>query len=372
MYYYKPRPCDYRRADDAEEQLRSRIEATFDALQAMGYDLEQVKWGFADEVAAQLHSNNARFWAFEPHDYFDYLFRLCLQYFDFFMKKRGTSFRLLKHILICSLYISVIASCTTVKPVPPPPAQLEYFQSKDLTFPAYLETTVPQISKIQVGDILGIIVSSLNKESNEIMNFYNISSLPLASFSPDGGSGGASSQPLGYPVDSLGNVSIPLIGKQKIEGLTIQQAEEKVRAEVEKSLKDPAVNIRFMNHKFTVLGEVGRSGIFNLLNDHTTLIEAVTVAGDLTAFGKRDSIKVIRSVNGKREIGVVSMRSREVFSSPYFYVRNDDIIYVEPTKDKAIPQPQQPQEQPSKFIQRAPFYLSFITTLVSLFYLFSR
>lgn len=67
MYYYKPRPCDYRRADDAEEQLRSRIEATFDALQAMGYDLEQVKWGFADEVAAQLHSNNARFWAFEPH-----------------------------------------------------------------------------------------------------------------------------------------------------------------------------------------------------------------------------------------------------------------------------------------------------------------
>lgn len=67
MYYYKPRPRDYRRADDAQEQLRSRIEATFDALQAMGYDPQQVKWGFADEVAAQLHSNNARFWAFEPH-----------------------------------------------------------------------------------------------------------------------------------------------------------------------------------------------------------------------------------------------------------------------------------------------------------------
>jgi hypothetical protein len=65
MYYYKPRPCDYRRADDAEEQLRARIQATFDALQAMGYDLQQVKWGFADEVAAQLHSNNARFWAFD-------------------------------------------------------------------------------------------------------------------------------------------------------------------------------------------------------------------------------------------------------------------------------------------------------------------
>lgn len=67
MYYYKPRPRDYRRADDAEEQLRSRMAATFDALQAMGYDPQKVRWGFADEVAAQLHSNNARFWAFEPH-----------------------------------------------------------------------------------------------------------------------------------------------------------------------------------------------------------------------------------------------------------------------------------------------------------------
>jgi len=66
MYYYKPRPCDYRRSDDAQEQLRGRIRATFDALGAMGYDPGQVGWGFADEVAAQLHSNNARFWAFEP------------------------------------------------------------------------------------------------------------------------------------------------------------------------------------------------------------------------------------------------------------------------------------------------------------------
>lgn len=66
MYFYKPRPRDYRRSEDAPEQLADRIEATFDALQAMGYDLERVRWGFADETAAQLHSNNARFWAFQP------------------------------------------------------------------------------------------------------------------------------------------------------------------------------------------------------------------------------------------------------------------------------------------------------------------
>ncbi|RCR67636.1 polysaccharide biosynthesis/export family protein [Larkinella punicea] len=269
-----------------------------------------------------------------------------------------------KVIFIGCFLVFQLSSCKSVKP---PPPQFEYFQSKDLTFPASIETAVPQISKIQKGDILGIIVSSLNKESNEILNFYNVSSLPLATFSP--GAAGAGNQPLGYPVDSLGNVSMPLIGKQKLEGLTLQQAEERIRLEVEKTLKDPAVNIRFMNHKFTVLGEVGNVGTFNLLNDQTTLIEAITAAGDLTVYGKRDSITVIRSVKGKREIGKVSLRNREVFTSPYFYVKHDDIIYVEPTKDKTLP----PQPQPtSLFVQRAPIYLSLFTTFLSVFYLISR
>ena len=276
---------------------------------------------------------------------------------------------------LCGVYalIVLLSSCATVKPTLPPPPQLEYFQSEDSTYPAYIETVTPQISKIQEGDILGIIVSSLNKESNDIMNFYNISSLPLASFSPGSESGASRTQPLGYPVDSLGNVYIPLIGRQKLDGLSIHQAEDKIRGEVEKSLKDPAVSIRFMNHKFTVLGEVGHSGIFNLLNDHTTIIEAVTAAGDLTIFGKRDSIKVIRTIGNKREIGFVNFRSRAVFTSPYFYLRNDDIIYVEPTKDKVIPLPQQPpQQQPSLFMQRAPFYFGILTTLISLVFLFGR
>lgn len=270
----------------------------------------------------------------------------------------------IKSCLISTLFIIQLSSCKTVKP---PPPQLEYFQSKDQTFPASVETIAPYVSKIQVGDILGIIVSSLNKESNEILNFYNVSSLPLATFSP--GAAGAGSQPLGYPVDSAGNVSMPLVGKQKLGGLTLQQAEEKVRIEVEKTLKDPAVDIRFMNHKFTVLGEVGSVGTFNLLNDQTTLIEAITAAGDLTMYGKRDSITVIRSVNGKREIGKVNLRNREVFTSPYFYVKHNDIIYVEPTKDKIIPQQPQPT---STFIQRAPIYLSLFTTFLSVFYLISR
>lgn len=278
--------------------------------------------------------------------------------------------KLIHTIIVCCSIAFFLSSCATIKP---PTSKFEYFQSNDPRFPASIETIAPQISRIQKGDILGIIVSSLNKESNEIMNFYNISSLPLASFSPGGsGGGGSGSQPIGYPVDSLGNVAIPLIGKVRLDGLTIQQAEEKVRVEVEKTLKDPAVNIRFMNHKFTVLGEVGNVGIFNLLNDHTTLIDAITVAGDLTTYAKRDSIKVIRSVNGRREIGLVSLRNREVFTSPYFYIRNDDIIYVEPTKDKQLPLPQQEQVKNSAFYQRFPIFLSLVTTVLTVVALVSR
>ncbi len=268
------------------------------------------------------------------------------------------------NLLIASLVSFQFSACKTVKA---PPTRLEYFVGKDSIFPAQIKTVVPQVTKIAKGDILGIIVSSLNKEANETFNFYNVSSLPVTTFSA--GSSGGSTQPIGYPVDSVGDVAIPMIGKQKLEGLTLQQAEEKIRVRIEQTLKEPTVNIRFMNHKFTVLGEVGNVGIFNLLNDNTTIIEALTAAGDLTIYGKRDSIKVIRDYGGRREIGRVSLRSREVFVSPYFYVRNDDIIYVEPTKDKVLPAT---PEQPSLFIQRAPLFLTLASTILSLVFLVTR
>jgi polysaccharide export outer membrane protein len=275
-------------------------------------------------------------------------------------KKNHTG--LISIILAGLIPIFSFSSCGTFKA--PPLPQLEYFQGRNLRYPTSIETVEAKISTINQGDILGIIVSSLNKESNEIMNFNNISSLPLTTFSP--GVPGASSQPLGYPVDSLGNIALPIVGKIKVGGLTLQKAEEIIRIELDKTLKGSAVNIRFMNHKFTVLGEVGQVGIFNLLNDHTTIIEALTAAGDLSIYGKRDSITVIRVDKGKREIGKVNLRNRNVFTSPYFYIRNDDIIYVEPTKDKIIPKP------PSIFVQRAPIYLSILTTTLTLFYLVSR
>jgi polysaccharide biosynthesis/export protein len=92
-----------------------------------------------------------------------------------------------------------------------------------------------------------------------------------------------------------------------------------------------------MNHKYVVLGEVNRVGAFSLLDDRTTIVDALASAGDMSVFAKRDSVTIIRDMNGKRVIDVVNMVNRDVFTSPYFYLRNGDIIYVEPLPEKRLP-----------------------------------
>ena len=279
------------------------------------------------------------------------------------MYNRCCVFRHPTLLFLCFASMLWFSSCSTIPRVPQ--SQLGYFQADSSGFPASIETQMPQVSKIQRDDILAIIVSSLNKESNEILNFANVNSLPVSVFS--GGAGGGGSQPLGFPVDSAGYVAMPLVGTVQVAGLTLQKAEARIRTELEKSIKEPIVNVRFMNYKFSILGEVGNIGTYNLLDDRTTILEAIALAGDLSVFAKRDSIVVIRNTNGKREIGLVNLRDRSVFTSPYFYLRNGDIIYVEPNRNKVLPEvPYQIQPPPSLFFQRLPLVLSLIS-IVALF-----
>jgi polysaccharide export outer membrane protein len=211
-----------------------------------------------------------------------------------------------------------------------------FFQDKVAGYPASVDVYIPQVSRIQKEDLLGITVSSLNKESNDILNFSNVNPLSLAAL-PGGGGGGA--QPIGYSVDSSGYIVMAFIGKIQVGRLSLESAQEKIRASLNVFIKEPAVNIRFMNHKYVVLGEVNKAGTYNLLDDRTTLIDAIASAGDLSIFAKRDSITIIRIVNEKRVIGKVSLMNRDIFKSPYFYIRNGDVIYVEPIAEKVIPQP---------------------------------
>lgn len=245
----------------------------------------------------------------------------------FFNMKNIQNIKLLLSVVMFSLFLS---SCVSTKNV-------TYFQGSDpLDTVRYstLKTITPLIPKIQPDDILAVTVSSLSAESNEVFNFQNVTPLITSNFPGVSNSGMARNQPLGYLVDPAGNIEMPLIGKVHVAGLALEEAGIVIKQELSKYLKEPTANVRYLNQKFTVLGEVNRPGIYNLLDNHTSLPEVLGVAGDLTIFGRRDNVMLMRISDGKREVVKLNLNSREVLETPYYYIRSGDIIYVEPTKGK--------------------------------------
>lgn len=239
--------------------------------------------------------------------------------------------KIFNHCKLLSIFllIPLINACVTTK-------NITYFQGKGVVDTVRYSTLTkiePAIPKIQTDDILAVTVSSLSEESNIIFNFSNINALTTTSF-PGSLNGGARNQPLGYLVDPAGNIEMPLIGKAKITGLSLEEAGTLIKGKLGNFLKEPTVNVRLLNHKFTVIGEVNRPGVYNLLDSHTTLLEVIGMAGDLTIYGRRDNLMLIRTTNGKREIVKIDLTSRNFMDSPYYYIQNADMIYVETMKGK--------------------------------------
>lgn len=230
------------------------------------------------------------------------------------------------YLLVIFGIISTLTSCVQTK-------EIVYFQG-DTTKYIVMQVPPPMIKKIQPKDILAVVVSSLSDESNAVFNLPNLNALTFSNFTINPGTG--RSQPVGYTVDSLGFVSLPLIGKIHLSGLTLFAASDTITTRLNKYLKEPTVSVRILNHKFSVLGEVNRPGVYNLLEDRVTIPEALGLAGDLTIFGKRNNILLIRERTiGKRELVRIDLTSRDILSSPYYYIEQNDVIYVEPLKTRA-------------------------------------
>lgn len=136
-----------------------------------------------------------------------------------------------------------------------------------------------------------------------------------------------------YVVSPDGYITFPTLGNIKVAGLTLQEVKQLI-TEGLNTLQNPVVNVRLLNFRFTVLGEVNNPMTFTLPEEKVTLIEALGMAGDLTNYGNRANILIIREQDGKRMYGRVNLHSRQLFSSPYYYLRQNDKIYVEPTKGK--------------------------------------
>ena len=140
-----------------------------------------------------------------------------------------------------------------------------------------------------------------------------------------------------YLVNNKGEIDFPVIGRLEVGGLTKNEAEDLIRERLKPYLKEsPIVTVRMANYKISVLGEVARPGSFTIGNEKVNVLEALAMAGDMTIYGVRDNVKLIREdVNGKREIINLNLNNAEVVTSPYYYLKQNDIIYVTPNKTKA-------------------------------------
>jgi len=173
------------------------------------------------------------------------------------------------------------------------------------------------IVTIQPDDILEIKISGKNAETANDFNFKG-----------GGYAQGQWSNP-NYLVDKDGFIEVYKIGKVKIAGLSIDSLKTKLTEVITPHLKDATVVVRFINFRFTILGEVKSQGTFTVLNEKVSILEALGYAGDMTQFAKRSKVRVIRDSSGFREIGVVNFNQKTLFTSPYYYLRRNDVILVE-------------------------------------------
>lgn len=179
----------------------------------------------------------------------------------------------------------------------------------------------PDIS-IRQNDIISITMNSLSPESNLL---FSSNKNPSADPSSKG-----------YRVNKNGNINLPLIGDFKIEGMTIEEAQTGIEAALSQHVKKPEVEVQIVNFKITVIGEVNKPSTFVINDEKVNLLEALGMAGDMTVYGKRDNVLIIRTEDGHKTMKRLDLNRQETLNSPYFNLRQNDIVYVEPDRAKAI------------------------------------
>jgi polysaccharide biosynthesis/export protein len=236
-----------------------------------------------------------------------------------------------KKTTLCSkLHFYVLAVLLLVNPACSQ-RNLVYFS--DLPRAANNESPISNYSQptIQPDDILSVSVSSLNPESNVLFN-----NVILPTSANSGQVIAATKVNEGYTVDKSGFINFPVIGKIMVAGLTKEQAIEKMTNEIKVHVKNPIVNIKFLNFKVTVIGEVNKPNTFVVDTEKINVLEALGLAGDMTAFGKRDNVLIIREKQGVRRTTRINLNGKDVLNSPYFYLQQNDIVYVEPSNREKV------------------------------------
>lgn len=222
-------------------------------------------------------------------------------------------------VLIGLVLTSLLSGCVSSK-------KLVYFQGQPTTADS-VRLADRFMPTVQPGDILTVRVSSLSPEAT---TFFNPPSATMPIDRMLTPTATALPELTGYLVNPDGTLELPLVGKVKIGGLTTVQATDRIREELKTYLKEPTVNIRNQNFRVSVMGEVARPSLFTIPNEKITMLEALSLAGDITIYGRRDNVLLIREVDGLRTFTRLDLTGRDLFRSPYYYLRPNDVIYVEP------------------------------------------
>lgn len=231
-------------------------------------------------------------------------------------KKLNLQSNFLLLTVTCITILFFQSSCNSYKKVP-------YFQ--DLSRTQITKENIDNYTTftIQPHDQLSISVSSKNPEADAVFgnNQQNAGTNP----------GNAN---YGYTVNENGQVKLPLLGLVKVTGLSTDQLSEQLQKSLAPYLSVPTVTVTVVNFKVAVLGDVLRPNIYTSNSERLTIPEALSLAGDLNITGKREDIVLVREKDGKREYIPIDLTSKEIFKSPYFYLKSNDLIYVTPNKSK--------------------------------------
>lgn len=218
----------------------------------------------------------------------------------------------------------IATSCGTVK-------DIAYFQNKVINDPEKIDKHAGIV--IQPKDMLSIVVSSKNPELVAMFN------LPVVTY--QAGSeiveSGYNQRILGYVVDNDGNIDFPILGVIKVSGLTRWELSKLIKKQLVDGgyLTDAVVTVEFLNFKVSVIGEVNSPGTYTIEGDKVTILQAISLARDLTIFGMRENVSVIRERNGERTIYEVNLCDVDMFKSPAYYLQQNDVVYVQPSEVKA-------------------------------------
>jgi len=235
------------------------------------------------------------------------------------MKNKSVAFK-----LFCLSIIGLtVISCV-------PQAKMKYLQDKEGVTPVYEYQSIKPDYKLRPGDYLYIRILTLDQKSNEV--FANIT-----------GSGGSSGyinmtdQNLylsSYMVNDSGFITFPLLGNIKATGHTVSEMEHSLNVAASEIIKESSVVVKLVLYNISVLGEVRNPGKYTIYNNRINIFEALALANDLTSFANRSKVQVIRTEGNKNNIVTLDLLSKDILSSPYYYLQPNDVIYIEPLKNK--------------------------------------